>query len=124
MPTVNEVIALRSPDFVGDSRIPGMDEIAKMYVSSRMFKDKWTYARALIILHWLTLDARGGGSSTQSGSGVVGNVIEEKEGKLEYKYGSILTKDDKDGYYKSTSFGAELLQLYRICILAPRTRWV
>lgn len=122
--TVANIVKLKSPDFDGDSRIDDLDELAKFHVAEVAFGDKWVYARALLVLHWLTLDAQGGGSSSGSGSGIVGGIKSEKEGDLARSYNGIISSDDKDGYLKSTSFGAELLQLWRACLILPRTRRV
>ncbi len=125
--TVEGIIATKSPDFVGDSRIADFDEMAQLYATSVAFKTKWVYARALIVLHMLTLDAQGGGSSTSSGSGVVGGIKSEKEGDLSRAFNSSANTQaprDGDAYWNSTSFGSEYLLLRRACFILPRTKMV
>ena len=123
--TVAEIVALRSPSHAGDSRIADLELLAAYYVAQSVFLDKWIYAKALVVLHWLTLDAMGGGSESESGSGVVGSIKSEKEGDLARSFGSSgLSDDRRDAYFGSTSFGAELLQLWKACLLNPQTRQV
>lgn len=120
--TVSGIIALKSPSFAGDLRISDLDELAKFHLAQKPFGVRWIYARALLILHWLTLDAQGGGSASTSGSGVIGGISSEKEGDLARSYNTIISSDDKDGYLKSTSFGAELLQIWKSCLILPMNR--
>ena len=122
--TVAGIVALKSPDFASDTRLPDLEELAAFIVAQTAFGDKWVYAKALLVLHWLTLDAQGGGSSSSSGAGVVGGIKSEKEGDLSRTFNTIISMDDRNGYLKSTSFGAELLQLWKACLFLPRTRRV
>lgn len=122
--SINEIIVLRSPDLNGDTRLPGMIELAKQLTSDVNFGDKYNHAVALLVLHWLTLDAQGGGSSSSSGSGVVGGIKSEKEGDLSRSYGIPSSTNDKAAYFNSTSFGAELMHIWRSCLILPRTRRV
>ena len=120
--TVEGIVALKSPSFASDPRISDMDELAQFHLAQSAFGTKWIYARALLVLHWLTLDAQGGGSATTSGDGTVGGIKSEKEGALARSYNTIVSSTDEHGYLKSTSFGAELVQLWRAYILSVRTR--
>jgi len=122
--TVEAIVALKSPSHAGDIRIADFDELAQFYVAQSVFGTKWVYARALVVLHMLTLDAQGGGSSSSSGSGVIGGIKSEKEGDLARTYNTAISSDDKNGYLKSTPFGFELLQLWRSLIILPITRRV
>ena len=122
--TVSEIVDVRSPSHSGDSRIGDLDELAQFHLASSTFGTKWIYARALMVLHWLTLDAQGGGSSSSSGSGIVGGIKSEKEGDLARAYAVPQSKDGRDAYLMSTSFGAELLQLWKACLILPQTRRV
>jgi len=123
--TVAEIVAVKSPSHAGDSRIGDFDTLAKHHIAQAPFGDKWVYARALLVLHWLTLDAQGGGSSSTSGSGVVGGIKSEKEGDLARSYGTIGGGiNEKNAYLMSTSFGAELVQLWKACLILPQTRRV
>lgn len=120
--TVSGIVALKSPSHASDPRISDFDELAKFHLAQRPFGVRWVYARALLILHWLTLDAQGGGSASTSGSGVVGGISSEKEGDLARSYNNVISVNDPDGYLKSTSFGAELLQVWRSCLILPMNR--
>lgn len=120
--TIAEVIAFKGPSFLGDSRLGGLESAADMYVSMNAYGARWIYAKALLVLHWLTLDAQGGGSSSASGSGIYGGVSEEKEGGLSRKYNLPSNISEKKIYLMSTSFGAEFLMLSDTCILSPMTR--
>jgi len=122
--TVSGIVALKSPSHAGDSRIADLDELAKFHIAQKPFGVRWVYARALLILHWLTLDVQGGGSSSSSGSGIIGGVNSEKEGDLSRSFNSIISASDPNGYLKSTSFGAELLQLWKSCLILPMSRRV
>jgi hypothetical protein len=123
--TVAEIVALKSPDYASDPRINDFDTLAKFHVAQSAFGDKWVYARALLVLHWLTLESQGGGSSSSSGSGVVGGIKSEKEGDLARSYGTIGGAiNERNVYLMSTAFGAELVQLWRACLILPQSRRV
>ncbi len=120
--TATQIIALKSPDHAADSRLDDFIELAKFYINQTVFGTKYQYALALVVLHWLTLDARGGGSSTSSGSGVAGSIKSEKEGDLQRSYSVPTSKNERKEYLMGTVFGQELLQLWNTFILMPRTK--
>lgn len=122
--TVSQVIADKGPSFVGDPRLTSFEEMACFYVGVKAFGDKADYAKGLIMLHWLTLEAQGGGNSTKSGSGAVGGIREEEEGKLRREFHQSFTGDKSDDYWKSTSFGSEYLAIRRACIFRARNSFV
>lgn len=122
--TIAQIIAVKGPSFVGDSRLDAFEELACLYVSDRAFVDKTNLAKSLVMLHWLTLEAQGGGDSSTSGSGSVGGIKKEQEGKLIREIHSTISEEDSDNYWKSTSFGSEYLILRKACIFKARTRCV
>ena len=122
--SISEIIILKSPSLSGDSRLTGMIELAEQLTSKTSFGDKYNHAVALLVLHWLTLDAQSGGSSTSSGSGIGGGVKSEKEGELSRSFGIPSSASDKSIFFNSTSFGMELMYLWRSCLVLPTTRRV
>lgn len=107
---VKAYVALRSPDTVQDSRFDGLVSSAEKQLSECVFGDMWAIAGALMVLHWLTLDGRGGSG---------GAIKKEKEGQLEREY---MASTESMGYWGGTSWGQELQQLKKNCVFGPRTR--
>ncbi len=126
--TAQEIVLLKMPSLVlpdDEERIDDFITLAGFYVSENIFQAKFQYALALVVCHQLTLDSQGGGSTTSSGSGVIGGIKSEKEGDLKRDYGGIGTNiSEYKQYFMSTPFGQELLQLWNACILMPRNRFV
>jgi hypothetical protein len=120
--TVADIVALKSPDHATDPRLADFEALAAFHLASSVFGNRWVYAKALLVLHWLTLESQGGGNSATSGSGAIGGISSEKEGDLARKFNAIVSAEDRNGYLKSTAFGAELIQLWRSLILLPMTR--
>ena len=122
--TAKDIIELKSPDLVGDPRIDDFITLAKFHVAESVFMEKYQYALALVVLHQITLDNQGGGSSTESGSGSTGGIKKEKEGDLEREFGNVGLdgSNQMKKYYNQTSFGQELLQLMDVCIFKARNR--
>lgn len=122
--TIAQIIAVKGPTFVGDSRLAAFEELACLYVGAKAFGAKLNLAKSLIMLHWLTLEAQSGGDSATSGGGVVGGIKKEQEGKLITEFHSTILEGDGDNYWKSTSFGSEYLTLRRACIIKARNSMV
>lgn len=120
--TITEVLTFKGPGFVGDSRLTGLETAAGMYLAYSTYGDKWIYAKALLVLHWLTLDARGGGSSSASANGIHGAVKSEKEGSLSRTYAVPSNLSERRAYLMSTSYGAELLDLSNTVVFGPINR--
>ena len=123
--TAKNIVILKAPGFSTDTRLDDFIALAETVTSETNFGEKYNYAVALLVLHWLTLDAQGGGSESSSGSGVVGGIKSEKEGDLARSYGggaSGSNAQPSDDYLRSTSFGQELLFLRRSCLFLPRNR--
>jgi hypothetical protein len=125
--TASQIVALKSPDLASDSRLSDFIGLAKEQLSATNFGTKYEYAVALLVLHWMTLDAQGGGSDSSSGSGVVGGIKSEKEGDLARSFGNLGSGSGAkagNAYYNSTAFGAEFISLRRRKFLLPRNRFV
>ena len=123
--TAKEIVELKMPDMVGDSRVDDIIVLADFYISSTIFKTKYQYALALVALHMLMLDKQSGGSSTSSGSGSVGGIKSDKEGDLARSFGGVGSNvSERNQYFMSTPFGQELLQLWKACLILPRNRFV
>lgn len=120
--TASQIIALKSPSHAGDTRLTDMVALAKLNLSSAVFGVRYEYAVALLVLHWLTLDAMGGGTSTTSGGGTLG-VKSEKEGELSRAYFDPKSSEG-ESYYAQTAFGNEFLQLRKSQIVLPMNRFV
>ena len=125
--TAAEIIVLKSPSLAGDSRINDFVDLARLTVGRLPFGTRYEYALALVALHMITLDSQGGGSSSSSGSGVIGGIKSEKEGDLQRSYGTIAgtaVNNPSDAYFSSTSFGMEYLNLKRSILIKPRNKMV
>lgn len=125
--TAKQIIELKSPSLVGDSRIDDMVDLAKLTVSESVFGNKYQYALALVVLHQITLDSQSGGTSTSSGSGVSGGLTSEWEGDLKKDFGNIgasAVKNLGEAFYMTTTFGQEYINLKRSCIITVRSRCV
>jgi hypothetical protein len=123
--TAQEIIALKGPSFSSDPRLADFVALAKKQISSVNFGTNYEYACALLVLHWLTLEKQGGGSSTVSGSGVVGGIKSEAEGDLSRSYGSSgAAGNSRNEYYGSTCFGQEFLALWKGNLILPRNSYV
>ena len=121
--TAKQIIAVKSPSFASDTRLDDFIVLAAYYVSESAYGARYQYALALIVLHWLTLDAQRGGSSTSSGSGVGGAITSEKEGDLARAFGApSSSKKDADAYWNGTIFGQEFLSLRAHYVLTPHHR--
>lgn len=123
--TAQEIIVLKSPSIPDDTRLDDFVNLAKFSIASSTFGDKYEYALALLVLHWLTLEAQTGGSATTSGSGASGGVTGKKEGQLSINFGGVPSSvSERRAYLMSTQFGQELLGLWNACIFSARNRFI
>jgi hypothetical protein len=121
--TAQQIIAVKSPNFAADPRLSDFVVLAADFVSQSAYGTKYQHALALVVLHWLTLDALQGGSSSSSGSGIGGGIKSEKEGDLARTFGSPSSSaNTDDGYWMSTVFGQELVSLRSRCVFTPHHR--
>jgi len=121
--TAAQIIAVKSPSFASDPRLNDFIALAGYHVSQSAYGTRYQYALALVVLHWLTLDAQRGGSSSSSGSGVGGAITSEKEGDLARSYGAPPSSTkEANAYYGGTIYGQEFLSLRNTCILTPHHR--
>jgi hypothetical protein len=121
--TAQQIIAVKSPSFAADPRLSDFVTLAADFVSQSAYGTKYQHALALVVLHWLTLDAQQGGNSSVSGGGAGGGIKSEKEGDLARTFGSSSSSaSTDDSYWASTVFGQELVSLRSHCIFAPHHR--
>ena len=107
--TVAEIIAARDPSVVIDSRVNSLISIATSQTGS-VFGEQRNYAIALLVLHWLELETRGGAA---------GAIASEKEGDLARSYA---VNKKSIGELDSTKWGAELGRIRASLIFSPRNR--
>jgi len=127
--TAKEIVQLKLPSLdvsgADEARVDDLIELAGFYVSENIFTVKYQLALALVVCHQITLDSQGGGSTTASGSGVIGGLKSEKEGDLAKSFGGMSSNiSESKQYLSSTPHGQELLMLFNACILGPRNRFV
>lgn len=108
--TPQEIVEARAPEYEGEPRIADLLELAEEETGSA-YGTLRNKAVALLVLHWLTKDKRGGAS---------GPIQSESEGQLSRSYGS--SSNVEGGDLSSTSYGAELLNLRRGSFMAARNR--
>ena len=104
-----EIVEARAPEYEGQPRIADLLALAEEETGSAYGTSR-NKAVALLVLHWLTKEKRGGAS---------GAITSESEGQLSRSYGSA---SDAGGDYSTTSYGAELLNLRRGSFISARNR--
>jgi hypothetical protein len=116
-------IDTRAPGYSADTRVSPMilqaeDETGTAFGILR------NAAIALLVLHWLAMDDRAGGSGGSLSNSVGGTIKREREGSLEREYmiDFSLTKQFPD--LSQTRWGMELIELRKKCILTPYNRFV
>jgi hypothetical protein len=121
--TIEQIIETRANKYVGDVRIPNLIILADDFIGDKIpVGNPANYAKALQILHWLTMSDR-----VDEGNGGVGSIIEEKEGELTIKYSAgtnvmALTSDWK-AELNQTIFGRELYAFAKRYIVMAVTRF-
>lgn len=119
-----DIIQLRRPQTPDNARLNGLIELAELQTSSSAFGDKYTYAVALRVLHWLTMEEMHGGDldgSSSSGTAVGGAITAEREGQLQRNYGTSLVVAQRFPDLSSTQYGQELIGLMKACLIKFRT---
>ncbi|HEU4402344.1 MAG TPA: DUF4054 domain-containing protein [Candidatus Polarisedimenticolia bacterium] len=116
MSTPADLITLRAPALAAanSDRIPDLIVEAEA-LTGPVFGAHRPLAVALLVLHWLALEARGD-------AGAPGPINSEKEGDLARSYGS--SGDDGEGDLGSTRWGLELKRLRNATIFAARNRLI
>lgn len=125
--TAAEIVAVRAPQWSSDPRLSDMVNLAALYTSEATFGDRYQYALALRVLHWLAKEAQAGGdpgTGSSSGSGVAGGIASEKEGDLARSYRAPSTSEGANEDLSTTAYGLELMGLMDACILKARNRFV
>lgn len=123
--TALQFIQVRAPSFATDSRINTMLDMASQEIGSEpslnAMREK---AKALLVMHWLTLEQRGNGVSGSAGA-AGGAITSETEGSLSRSYGSSgVALAERYPDLTLTAFGLELIGLYRKTIISVRNRMV
>jgi len=122
--TAEEIIAVRAPQYQGNPRIPLLLELAEEFTGDKVpVVTPRENAKALLVLHWLSLDDR-----LQNGNAGVGAIQEEKEGELTVKYGNsssnvMAFNSDMKGYLAQTVWGLELYAFLKRYIVLAVTRY-
>lgn len=121
-----EVIALRAPKYVGDSRIPQLLVLAEEFLGSKVPRENpRNYAKALQVLHWLELSDR---SNSSDGGAATGAITSEKEGELKIDYSNAganlmhYTTDMKADLHQ-TIWGIELYGFVKRYFVPVATRF-
>lgn len=123
--TVSGIVAVKAPGYESDPRLSDLEDLAAFHLSKDVFSEKYNYAVALLICHWLSMEAITGGSSSGAGSGIGGSITSEKEGQLARSFGYVsVNSPGADSYYSKTIYGQELLQLFRSCVILPMNRCI
>jgi len=119
-----EIINLRAPQYSGDSRIPLLIVLADEFTGDKIPQvTPFEFAKALLVLHWLTMDDR-----AKDGNGGVGAITEEKEGELTIKYGQVSNNvmaynSDLKGFLGQTIWGIELYAFMKKYTVTALTRF-
>ncbi len=130
-----DIISARCPQFVGHSRLFLLLDYAEEYLLQCVWKDKWNLAKALLVCHWLTMEANNqasddGAGTGSSGTGRTGQANTVQEGELMLKWDTQSQSGSGAGngggwdWLKSTQYGMELYMLIRSLTLMPRNQWV
>jgi len=116
--TVAEIIVARCLTVVINARVNSLITLATEQTGS-VFGTRTNDAIALLVLHWLALDARNGGGVGGAG----GAITSETEGQLSRSYGGGMINNN-DNELASTSWGLELLRLRNTMIMTARNRTI
>lgn len=100
MATVNDIIQARRPGTDIDARVGVLVELAQEQLSSTAFGAVYNHAVALLVCHWLELDAK---------QSAAGPVTSKKEGQLAISYAAPRDLSDLSG----SAFGHELQGMIR-----------
>ena len=120
MPSVQDYIDARAPQYSSDARLSSFQSQATLRTGT-VYGTLRNEAIALLMLHWLTMDdSRGGG--VVGGSGAAGSIAREKEGALERQYTLDFRLSMKYPDLSQTRWGMELIGLRKENIMGPRNR--
>jgi hypothetical protein len=117
MPLPLEYIQIRAPSFALNPNISALIAHAELETGCGYgSEDLRNKAVALLVCHWLALQARDAGDT-----GVTGNIVSEKEGDLSRSFSDV-SLSTNNSYLSQTSWGMELIQLQNSRIMLPYTR--
>lgn len=119
--TAAEYVSLMAPQYSSLDRLGGLVTLAKNTMDSGIFGDKYEYAVALMVLHWLTIETMCGGDNTNSGGvSISGAVTGYKEGDVQISYTAPTSIRRED--LNATTYGRELKALQVAVSFKARTR--
>ena len=112
---IKDYIDLRRPGTVAEIDDPSGRADSLVTVAMGVYAEcalgtDYTRAIALLVLHWFTMEGRGGNS---------GNIASVKEGQLQISYGKT---SSEPGDLGSTSYGAELKTILDRVVSTPIMR--
>lgn len=99
---VKTLVLLFKPSITNDARLDSLIDEAILLTSEDVYGDQDNLAAALMLLHWYELFTRAGST---------GPVTMEKVGDIVRQYGYNSTASGAVGYFESTSWGMQLLNL-------------
>ena len=117
--TVAEYIDNRSTFSSGDAKTIALITQAECELASFCNDTLSNKAVALLVCHWLTLEANG----TQA-AGIVGSAKSLEEGDLSISFGIMTSKTHIDPYLALTPYGVELWRLTKSCFITTTNRCV
>ncbi len=107
------IINLRAPFFSTTSNLSDLASLALTFVG-RPFRDKQAYASAMLVCHWLAMQASGAAKGGSSGP-----VTEVREGLLQKQFAG--PKGSYDEFLSQSVWGLEFENVRRGVIFAGRT---
>jgi hypothetical protein len=119
-----QVISWRAKKYEGDERIPNLLILAEEFMGSKIPSvNAREYAKALQVLHWLTLE-----DQMNDGASGIGAISAEKEGELQIKYqnptGNMMYyQSDTKSELTRTSWGLELYAFMKRYYVPIATRF-
>jgi hypothetical protein len=118
------IIGQRASKYADDERIPNLLIIAEELLGDKIPKtNPREYAKALQVLHWLTLD-----DLAEDGASGTGSIAMEKEGDLQVKYNNatgnlMYFQSDWKSDLTRTGWGLELYAFIKRYIVLAVTRF-
>ncbi len=116
--TALDFINLRAKKYATDPRISTALDGAAETFSATAWGRNLEKAKALLALHWLTMDDR-----DVSGEGIGGTLQSEQEGSLKRSYMIDFKCQSANPDWTQSRWGMELIQLRKQSIFAPVTRF-
>ena len=116
--TAQGIIAVRAPGFATAPDLADLVTLATQLTGAEYGVNR-EYAKALLVMHWLSLRGRDGGSGTNVSAG---SIQSESEGSLSRSYGVASGANVRDAGLGQTAYGLELLSLRDSVLITFRNR--